>query len=84
MSMQQIVGSHSAAVMELARVLYEKMEQLDPGSCGGSTWSELPGRDVDFYALCVEEIIENASLVLRALADYDVVLRQPKLTKQVN
>ncbi len=80
---ETVRGSHSPAVMELARILYEKMEHLDPGSCGGSEWAVLPAKDVELYALCVEELIENASLVIRALADYDVVLRHPKLPKKV-
>lgn len=59
--------------MELARVLYEKMEHLDPGSGGGLYWDELTERDVDFYALCVEALIRQSDLVRRALADDDVI-----------
>jgi hypothetical protein len=77
-------GRHSKPVMELARILYEKMEHLDPGSGGGSSWDDLPDFDVEFYALSVEEIIKNASLVLRALSDYDVVVRHPKLPKKMD
>ena len=69
-------GDHSPPVMELARILYEKMEHLDPQ---GAYWSELSPQDVDFYALCVESIIEQSGLVRRALSDDDVVSRQPKL-----
>ena len=74
--MERSIGSHTPAVMELARVLYEKMEHLDPGSGGGTSWDELPDRDVEFYALCVEAIIESGSLTRRALADYDVICRK--------
>jgi hypothetical protein len=66
-------GRHSPAVMELARLLYETMEHLDPGSGGGSSWGELPDRDVEFYALSVEALIEARSVVQRALADDDMI-----------
>src|SRR5205807_230804 len=45
----------SLAVVELARILFENMEHLDPGSCGGC-WSDLRGRDVEYYVLLVESL----------------------------
>ena len=70
-------GRHSATVMALARILFEKMEHLDPGSAGGFLWEELSPREIEYHALCVEAILERASLVRLALADDDVVFRQP-------
>jgi hypothetical protein len=74
MKKNEAAGRHSPAVMELAKLLYEKMEHLDPGSGGGSSWDELPARDVEFYALLIEHLIEDRSVLQRALADDDVVL----------
>jgi hypothetical protein len=72
---RDLSGIHGEPVMELARILYEKMEHLDPGSGGGSPWEELPERDMHFYAICVEAIIDQSTLVRRALANNDMVDR---------
>lgn len=77
-------GYHTPAVMALARILYEEMERLDSGSGGGTLWVELPELDTEFYALCVEKVVRSGSLVLRAMSDYDVVVRHPKLPEQVH
>jgi hypothetical protein len=61
--------------MESARILYEKMEHLDPGSCGGSTCEELPERDIEFYALSVKAMTRARSVAQQALADDDMILR---------
>jgi hypothetical protein len=77
----EIYGLHSAAIVELARVLYEKMEHLDPGSGGGFDWDELPARDVEYYALCVESILERESLVRASLTDDHMINRESELTE---
>ena len=76
--------THSAAVLKLARALYEEMERLDPGSGGGTSWDELPELDVEYYASCVESIVrKEATLLIRAMADYDVILRHPELSEKM-
>lgn len=73
----ELHARHTKPVIKLARILHEKMEHLDPGSCGGSSWDELPERDMEYYCLCIEEILGNATLIIRAFADYEVILRYP-------
>lgn len=78
------IGVHTPEVMALARVLYEEMERLDPGSGGGTSWDDLPDLDVNFYAFCVSHLINHPSLILRAMTHYDIVLRHPNPTKQAD
>jgi hypothetical protein len=68
---------HKWPIPALAQILFEKMEHLDPGFCGGSRWDELTPENQEFYALCVESIIERSSLVRIALADNDMIFRHP-------
>jgi hypothetical protein len=80
-------GAHyvpSRPVLELARVLYEEMERLDPGSCGGSSWDELPPHDVGYYTWCIEALLENRSLIERALSDNYMVRRQTERGEQAD
>lgn len=81
---QRNIGEHTVPVMSLARVLYETMEHLDPSSCGGLPWDQLPDRDAEFYALCVEALIERSSLVSMALTDDNMISRQAKPAEKMN
>lgn len=56
----------SEAARQLARILFEEMERLDPGCCGGGLWDDLPQRDMAFYVSCVEKLLENDDLIARA------------------
>ena len=75
---------YSESILGLARVMYETMERLDPGCCGGDSWDSLSDDIKEFYALTAEEIVNNATLVIRAMSDYDVILRHPKLPKKMD
>jgi hypothetical protein len=59
----------------LARVLQEKMEDLDP--CDGREWDELTDHEREFYRQCVKHILMERKHVLCALplADNDPILR---------
>ena len=46
----------------LGRVLYEKMETLDPNSAVEMVpWDKLNERDRDFYRLCVSAVLAQTS-----------------------
>ena len=53
--------------MQLAQVLYETMDQLDPEREEPPKWEELRDRDREFYRLLVDALIEDGELVQRAL-----------------
>lgn len=55
-----------AAVDELARVLFEKMQHLDPSTDGN--WGDLSVHAREFYVTCVEELALHP-LALRRLLD---------------
>ncbi len=74
----EFAGTHSDPVKRLARILYEKMEHLDPGSCGGESWDELSPHARDYYALCVEAMVEQGPVLRAALTDDNVILRETK------
>jgi hypothetical protein len=57
----------ASALSELGRLLYAKMERLDPSD--GGTWEDLTYHERRFYELCVEEIVSNRSLVDKAYAE---------------
>lgn len=67
-------GIHSPTVLELARVLYEEMEHLEPGCCGGRGWNDLEPYQVDFYSMCVKEMLAEKSLIHRAMLENDMVV----------
>ena len=64
----------------LGRVLYEKMEHLDPGAGKFVEWDELTIRQREFYSLCAEAILRERELVERALhcASDNVILGRAK------
>jgi hypothetical protein len=62
------------SIEQMARILREKMEHLDPTETGDLAWEELREWDREFYRLCIEEIMLRVELVqscLRELADRD-------------
>ncbi len=75
---------HAPAVAQLARVLFEYMERLDPGCCGGSSWDELPDHGKEFYALCIENIMDHNSLVEDAMAHHDMTSGHPVVREQAD
>ena len=66
-------GLHRRALIDLARILYDKMERLDPA---GDPWSEFDGQQVSFYACCIEEVLLHSDLIDRAISDNDMVSRK--------
>ena len=41
----------------LARVLFEKMEHLDPSPDGDAGWEGLSDFDKEFYVTCIEAVL---------------------------
>jgi hypothetical protein len=72
------------AMVRLARMLYETLERLDPGSCGGSDWNELPEFDVSYYASAMREVVGQPHLVIGAVADDDVIRWKAELSKKMH
>ena len=54
------------AVMALAKVLWERMELLDPGF-EERNFDDLTSGDKDFYVQCVEGLLVEKSALLSAL-----------------
>ena len=56
---------------ELARVLFRKMEHLDPRVVDDPNelfeWDHLTDRQREFYRLCLEEVLREVALVRAAL-----------------
>jgi hypothetical protein len=75
------LSTRCPAVIQLAQVLFEEMEHLDPGSCGAGIdvevcWDALPPREKEYYALSVESILRRRALVLSVLSHDDMELRK--------
>jgi len=63
-----------SATEQLARILRDKMEHLDPTETGDLDWEDLRERDRQFYMICVKELMLCENLVhacLRELSDND-------------
>lgn len=58
-----------SALEQLACVLREKMEHLDPTETGDLDWENMRERDRQFYILCVKNIMLHAELVLACLRE---------------
>jgi hypothetical protein len=72
------------AVTGLAKVLYEKVERLDPRCCGGSEWDKLPTFDLRLYASCIEELLDYPELLIAAAPDDDMVLWKSEILKKMH
>lgn len=51
----------------LGRMLYEKMEHLNPSLGDYIEWDDLPEYQREFYELCAEEVIFRAEVSLVAV-----------------
>jgi len=69
---EEAENHYGPELIELARILYEKMEHLDPGCCGGADWEDLPEFDIGLYAIAVREILSRPDLIILALRDHDM------------
>jgi hypothetical protein len=57
-----------AAALALGRILYEKMDHLDPSDTE-RPWETLKDREREFYRLCVIEIFNHDDLCRAVFAD---------------
>ena len=65
---------------QLARILRDKMEHLDPTAAGDLRWGQLEERDRVFYRLCVKGLLLREHLIqaaIRQLANDDRIDRSP-------
>jgi hypothetical protein len=53
---------------QLARILREKMEHLDPTFSGELVWEDLPDRDREFYRHCVAYLMLHSEVVHACLS----------------
>jgi hypothetical protein len=63
-----------SAIEQIACILREKMEHLDPTETGDLDWEDLRERDRQFYILCIKYLMSHSELVhacLRELSDHD-------------
>lgn len=60
------------AAEQLARLLYETQEHLDPSADGFVEWDALSERDREFYGYCVSALLARRTL-LKAATDNHMI-----------
>jgi hypothetical protein len=60
--------SRESAIEQLAKRLLAEMEHLDP-TAEGPHWHAIPDRYRTYCELCVEALLEDRNLVMRALGE---------------
>jgi hypothetical protein len=61
----------TSAILQLARVLYDEMENLDPGGDDYVAWNNLTDLEREFYRQCVKAILAHRDLVSVCLSRND-------------
>lgn len=61
------------AERELAKLLYEAMEHLDPGTDSFIEWDGISERYKGFYLLLIRNLLANPTLLQRALSSPDTM-----------
>lgn len=72
-------GVFSASEMELARILYETMEHLDPQE--GREWESFRVDEKEFFALCIKSLLCYRGLVCSALGDNNLIRRCTEISE---
>ncbi len=66
--MEGVVGDANGAALELAKILFCKMERLCPS---GDTWETIDTDEREIYLYCIDEVLRHTDLVGRAIGDCD-------------
>jgi hypothetical protein len=61
----------SSAILELARILYDEMENLDPGGDDYLAWNKLTDLEREFYRQCIKAILARRDLLSECLPSND-------------
>jgi hypothetical protein len=69
----------SAPVIELARILYESMEHLDPQE--GQAWDALGDSDREYFCLCIRALLCHRDRLCEALSNNDFVNRRAQVSE---